>query len=66
MANGRGLRKVRNLRVRNFRRYGKFVGKGAEAGTQDKGNLGAQFCLRKNEVSRFARAFELTIPQTAG
>src|SRR5260370_23032828 len=59
MADGSGLRIMRNFRVRNFRSSSEFVGKCAKPRTKNQGNLGPQSRLRKNEVSRFARAYEL-------
>src|SRR5437899_6114573 len=43
VAYGRGTREVRNLCVRDSRSSGEFVGKGAQAGTEDQRNLWAQF-----------------------
>jgi len=61
VANGGRLREVRNFRVRDFGGISEFVRESAKARAQDEGNLGAQFHLRKNEVSRFARALVLTV-----
>jgi len=61
VANGGRLRKVWNFRVRNFRSAGKFISESAKARAQNQGNLGTVSGLRKNEVSRFARALELAV-----
>jgi hypothetical protein len=66
MTNSGGLRKVRNLCVRDFRGTVKFIGECAKSGAKNQRDLGPQGRLRKNKVSRFARAFELSVRRATG
>ena len=47
---GGRLRKVRNLLVWDFRRATKFIGKGAQAGTQNQSDAGTEFGFTQNKL----------------
>jgi len=59
VADGCGLRKMRNFRIWDFGGIGEFVCESTETRAQNKRNLRPVSGLRKNELSRFPRALVL-------
>ena len=50
VADGGGFREIGNFGVRDLSRAGEFVGEGAEAGTEDQGDFGAEIGLGENKI----------------
>src|ERR1700688_2041047 len=61
VADGRGAREVRNFCVRDARGAGEFVGEGAEAGTEDKGDFGVELGFFLDEARGGFGASELRV-----